>query len=162
MGLGMKLRNLAVVLATVASGCTVTPEVIEADENWTVEQQEVIESSKSCWLAESKSAWLDNCYHADFVGWYKDIPRTITIDDKRANDESIWTDYVYELVEFTPYKVHIEGDLAIMVYSVQYKWTDVSTGEVTVDDRQRWMEASLRENGRWVGIAEHASLMPEE
>ena len=59
-------------------------------------------------------------------------------------------------------KVYIEGDLAVVVYSAQLKWTNKATGEVTVDDKQRWMEANVRENGRWLGIAEHASLLPEE
>lgn len=133
-----------------------------SDQRWTPAQQEIIESIKSCWLAESREDWLRNCYHEDFAGWYKDSPELITIADKRSQDEAIWTDYNYELVHFTPYRIHIEDDLAITVYSAQLRWTEIATGEVTVGAKERWMEALVRQEGRWLGIAEHASWMPED
>jgi hypothetical protein len=158
----MRASLLAALCAVAIVGSMTMSRIATADEHWTEEQLEVIGATKSCWLAESKKAWLENCYHEGFVGWYKDNPHVITIADKRGADAAEWTDYSYELVEFTPYKVHIDGDMAATVYSAQLQWTEIATGVVTVGEKQRWMEALVRENGRWLGIAEHASLMPKE
>ena len=156
----MRVRVLATLAACLGGGYGMTPANAAAQDVWSSEQLEVIESIRSCWESANKRAWLAYCYHEDFLGWYKDDPNLITFATKRSVPD--WVGETCVMVEFTPYKIHISGDLAIAVYSGQLKCTNNETEESTVYEMERWMEASIRTNDRWLSIAEHASLMPEK
>ena len=155
----MRVLVLATLAACLGGVYGMTPANTAAQDDWSSEQLEVIESIRSCWESDNKRAWLANCYHEDFLGWYKDDPNLITIAAKRSVTD--WIGETCVMVEFTPHKIHVSGDLAIAVYSAQLKCTNDETDETTIYDKERWMEASIRTNDRWLSIAEHASLMPE-
>lgn len=155
-------RIPVLALATLVAACQVEEEFVDA-AGWTVEQQQVIDRFKSCWGETDNEKWLA-CYHEDYVGWYYDNPAPYTKDDKRAQAAGgEWDGYVYELVDFTAHKVHIEGDMAVTIYSGRSKSTNLSTGEDTIGPLMKWMDASVKVDGRWVSIADHGvQVTPEQ
>ena len=135
------------------------PSFVVADD-WTAEQLEVIESIKSCFVAPLEEEWLE-CYHENYIGWYMEHSFAYTKANKKADGDGwVWEGFAFELVEFTPVKVHISGDLAVTLYSATLKMTNIDTCESTVEEQVRWMDARVREDGRWTSIAEHGIKMP--
>jgi len=61
-----------------------------------------------------------------------------------------------------PIKVHVSGDLAVVLYSATLKMTNIETGESQVEEQVRWMDAHVKEDGRWTSIAEHGIKMPTD
>ena len=137
------------------------PSFVVADD-WTAEQLKVIESIKSCFVAPHEDEWLE-CYREDYVGWYMEHSSAYTKVNKKADGDGwVWEGFTFELVEFTPIKVHVSGNLAVALYSATLKMTNIATGESTVDEQVRWMDAHVKENGRWTTIAEHGIKMPTD
>jgi len=135
--------------------------IVVADD-WTAEQLEVIESIKSCFVAPLEEEWLE-CYHEDYVGWYMEHSFAYTkVNKKMDGDGWVWEGFAFELVEFTPIKVHVSGDLAVTLYSATLKMTNIETGESTVEEQVRWMDARAKKGGRWTSIAEHGIKMPTD
>lgn len=135
------------------------PSLVVADD-WTAEQLDVIESIKSCIVSPVEDEWLE-CYREDYVGWYMEHPFAYTKENKKADgDRWVWDGFAFELVEFTPIKVHVSGNLAVALYSATLKMTNIASGETTVEEQIRWMDAQVKENGRWTTIAEHGIKMP--
>jgi ketosteroid isomerase-like protein len=131
-------------------------------EDWTAEQLEVIESVKSCFVAPLEEEWLE-CYHEDYVGWYMERSFAYKKANKKADGDGwVWEGFAFELIEFTPIKVHVSGDLAVTLYSATLKMTNIETGESTVEEQVRWMDARVKEDGRWASIAEHGIKMPTD
>ena len=150
-----KTRNFICLAALLLPSVAVT-------DDWTAEQLEVIESIKSCFVAPLEGEWLE-CYHENYAGWYMEHSFAYTKANKKADGDGwVWEGFAFELVEFTPIKVHVSGDLAVVLYSATLKMTNIETGESQVEEQVRWMDAHVKEDGRWTSIAEHGIKMPTD
>ena len=147
------MRRLSFVLAVTVAVGVLWPTTVLGQE-LSPEQQEVwrfIERCQEGLSSESEAAF--DCFHEDFLGWaYLDlVPRTAEAERKfsRLRFETTET-RAYDL---RPIGIRVNGNFAVAHYYLQ----SVVRGQdgQDVEERIRWTDVLLKENGRWHWMADH-------
>ena len=145
-------RFLFVITVTITVGLQWSTTV--SGQELSPEQQEVwqfIERCQEAFASESEAAF--DCFHEDFLGWdYRDlVPRTAEAHRKFAL-------LVFETTEtraydLRPIGIRVHGNFAVAHYYLQ----SVVRGRdgQDVEERIRWTDVLLKENGRWHWIGDH-------
>ena len=128
-------------------------------QNWTAEQQGVIDDLKECWdifvdatKGTDPSPWLDNCNDQEhFAGYWN---RRAALNDAnyvRRNWSAISAGNLF-WVSLDPIAIQIIDDIAIMHF---YGTSSVegSDGRTVIEDKRT--EIFHRHNGRWLLVAGH-------
>mgnify|MGYP006130157041 CR=1 FL=1 len=130
-----------VVLATTTFG-----------QELSTEQQEVWEFIEACQERNGTEAWFD-CFHEDFAGWlYQDlVPRTK--DGERKFSRVLFETTETRASEVRPIAIRVHGNVAVAHYYLQ----NVVRGQdgQDVEERMRFTDVLMKENGRWQWIADH-------
>ncbi len=124
-------------------------------EEWTKEQQELLEWEEACISTNDYDQWV-SCFHDDFVGWGMGFPVPTSKSDRaKANVDDFETFYS-EVLLFKPLSVVMHGNTAIIIYIANRKTTNNDTQEVTYTT-SLWTDVCLREDGNWYWIADHGT-----
>ena len=132
-------------------------------QQWTVEQQEVIEQLKTCWdiwedalQAGDPSPWLERCADPDLTYWADDaVPAGIEMQ-RRA--WATWMESDYRWVDLRPLVVTIRDDIAIMQF---YGYWNEKRPDGRVVTEAKRTEVFRKVNGRWLLLAGQATVPPE-
>ena len=138
------------------------PMVAHAQQ-WTVEQQEVIEQLKTCWdiwedglQAGDPAPWLERCADPAFTYWADEaVPAGIEMA-RRA--WATWMESDYRWVDLRPLVVTIHDDIAIMQF---YGYWNEKRPDGRVITEGKRTEVFRKVNGRWLLLAGHATVPPE-
>ena len=132
---------IAVLSATTASSQQLSPD-----------QQEVLEFIESCQDRWGSEEWF-NCFHEDFTGWlYTDlVPRTK--DGERKFSRALFETTETRVQDVRPIAIRVHGDTAVAHYYLQ----TVVRGQdgQDVEERVRFTDVLMKENGLWTWIADH-------
>ena len=132
---------IAAFSATTASSQQLSPD-----------QQEVWEFIESCQGRWGSEVWFD-CFHEDFAGWlYTDlVPRTK--DGERKFSRALFETTETRVQDLRPIAIRVHGDTAVAHYYLQ----TVVRGQdgQDIEERVRFTDVLIKENGLWRWIADH-------
>ena len=124
-----------------------------------MEVWQAIEECSDIYATENMDNWM-GCYHDDFSGWlYGDpVPRHKSYGRTFdaiwfANNESI-------AFHIRPIDIRLHGDVAIAHYSYTSVYSNKASEEIT--ETGRWTDILVRDNGRWVWLADHGGPDPHQ
>ena len=124
-------------------------------EEWTKEQQELLEWEEACISTSDHDQWV-SCFHDDFVGWGMGFPVPTSKSDRAQSVVDGFASFDSEVLLFKPLSVAMHGNTAVIVYIDSRKTTNKATQEVTYST-ELWTDVCLRENGKWYWIADHGT-----
>lgn len=154
----MKIMSVLVAAGIVL--CCV-PADAAAGERWSEAQKEVWAAIETCvehWNKGPLEAALA-CVHDDFSGWLyvEPVPRTKETNRKiGAYFLKTRTTQAYDL---RPIDIKVYGDVGIAHYYYVTIAKDAE-GKESVE-RGRWTDILLKQDGRWVFIADHGGARPD-
>ncbi len=133
---------------------------LQADaQQWTPEQQEVIDSLEGCWdtwmeavQEGSPDRWLDNCTEEGYTFWWT-YGSPLGEDWMRRNWDMFMEDDG-EWVDVRPVWVRVYDDFAIMHF---WGYWNVTEDEERVTVEAKRTEVFHKVNGRWLLAAGHAT-----
>ena len=126
-------------------------------------QRELWQAVETCvdnFVNENLEGVLD-CLHDDFSGWeYGDtVPRTKSTFAKFSPLDFESTEIL--ALELRPISIRVFGDFAVAHYS-SVSAIRGADGKI-VRERARWTDVLIRENGRWLWVADHGGVvMPDQ
>ena len=129
----------------------VSPDLAGAQQ-WTVEQQEVIDQLGECWdiwmdgvRQGTPEAWVEQCTVGDATFWPGEFAAPISVDDiRRAWGTTAGVDINW--IAIHPIVVRVDGDVAIMHF--YGTWHEPSP-EGVVETEAKRTEVFRRIDGRW-------------
>ena len=124
-------------------------------EEWTKEQQEVLEWEEACISTSDRDQWI-SCFHDEFVGWGMNFPVPTSKSDRGQSSVDGFESFESEVLLFKPLSVAMHGDTAVIVYIDSRKTTNNDTQETTYST-SLWTDVCLKENGKWYWIADHGT-----
>ena len=130
-------------------------------QNWTAEQQEVMDHIKSCWDAWEKAfeeknfdIWAEACPcdedHA--MWWTNEVTPESLETQKRGLTGGLWSRMYkrWDWLDLRPLSVKIDGDVALVHF--HGIWVGESyKGEVSLAEHKRF-EVFRKKNGQWTFI----------
>lgn len=140
-------------LILVASA-TLIAGPISAQE-WTAEQLEVWEAVLACWDTRV-SGTFEACIHDDYVSFQlaDGVPQN-------KADLLAWEPYGLETFDMLwvhrkPLHIDVRGDMALVLYQVDYVDRNRRTGEETTG-KSMWTEVFVRDGGTWKALTDHGT-----
>jgi ketosteroid isomerase-like protein len=129
-------------------------------QTWSAAEKEVIQAIDDCVSAyreENLEAFMA-CWHDDYVGFRYEAPNTNDKTDARKSIPLTWANS--DLVEWwiNPLAIRILGDVAIIHYYHYALSRDKDDKETRT--RNRWTDIMVKQDGKWVWIADHGGLDP--
>ena len=100
-------------------------------EDWTKEQQELLEWEEACISTDDHDQWV-SCFHDDFVGWGMGFPVPTSKSDRAQSAVDSFESFDSEVLLFKPLSVVMHGNTAVIVYIDNRKTTNNATQEVNV------------------------------
>ena len=131
-------------------------------QTWSAEQQEVWQALEGCWahfVNENFDAALA-CHHEEFSGWLygEPVPRDL-------NNVKALVPYFYETrdtraYELRPIVIKVHGDVAV----IHYFYIEVQewAGGQEHIEQGRWTDVMLKQDGKWVWIADHGGSTSQD
>ena len=142
------------ILAMALGGFLLLPAPVQAQE-WNAEQMEVWETVMACWTSTDIDTQFA-CIHEDFLTWGVGNPVPFKKADSRAHvarwldtQETTWT-------YFQPLSIDVRGDMAIVLYVMNWAERNRATGEET-SGIINWTEVFKKEGGRWLLLTDHGT-----
>ena len=141
------------VLAVLAL-LTLLPLNAQAQQ-WNAEQEAVWRALEACWSSKAIDTAMA-CIHDDYVSFQlaEGVPQNKT--DLRAiwghdleRRENLW---VYR----KPLNIDVRGNVAVVLYVLEYVHTNKSNGEETAG-KENWTEVWVRDAGVWKALTDHGS-----
>jgi ketosteroid isomerase-like protein len=126
-------------------------------QQWTAAQQEVWEFEEACWAAQDVEA-LMACFHDDFVGWGIGYPVPSSKADRRPVFARDFETQERVFLNLKPLDVRVLDNVAIVLYLATYTQRNKATGEETTVT-QRWTDICVKEDNRWMWIADDGGLI---
>jgi ketosteroid isomerase-like protein len=129
-------------------------------QTWSPAEKELIQGLDDCYAAykaENLEALLA-CSHEDSVVFRYGMPGTSSKADTRKNLPLFWANE--DMVEYwiNPLAIRIIGDVAIIHYYF-YELVRDKEGKETFR-RYRWTDIMVKQDGKWVWIADHGGEDP--
>jgi Domain of unknown function (DUF4440) len=124
-------------------------------QEWTTEQQEVLDHIQACWDAwETKvyDNWVEVCRPAKNELWWttsEALPGNLEYDRKLSEAQWKTSEIEYLWNEIRPLAVQIHGDVALVYFYALFSWTE--DGE-EVSAEQKRFEAFRKVDGQWMVI----------
>ena len=138
------------ILRTALTIISILPFAAIADE-WSAEQQEVIDFEITCWNADTAEETAA-CFNEDYEGWVLAAIVPMNKADRVALAADSFDDSLTVNL-FKPMSVIIKGNVAVVNYVIFYEVKDAETGEVE-NFAQRWIDVAAKENGKWSWISD--------
>ena len=140
--------------------CLLISSVPVQAQTWSAAEKEVVQAIDDCITAykeENLEAYM-TCLHDDYVGFIYGRPATTNKADARKGFPLTWANE--DLVEWwtKPLAIRIVGDVAIIHYYSYDVYLDKDGEEV--QSRSRWTDIMVKQDGKWVWIADHGGPDP--
>ena len=139
---------------------TVAAMVIAAPtsaQKWTAEQMEVWDALEACWNATTIEPAMA-CIHEDYVSFQKaeGVPQNRTdlwagLARYIETEEQVW---VYR----KPLSIDVRGDVAILLYVVDWANRNRATG-VETTGTDNWTEVFVRDGSTWKALTDHGTTV---
>lgn len=133
---------------------TLVPLSAQAQE-WTPAQREVWQALEACWSSDNIDKAM-TCVHDDYVSFQAAAGVPLNKADLRATwghtletAEQLW---VYR----KPLNIDVRGDVAVVLYVVDFVERSRSTG-VETTGKYNWTEVFVKEDGVWRALTDHGS-----
>lgn len=124
-------------------------------QTWTPEQREVWQALEACWSSDNIDKAMD-CVHDDYASFQATAGVPLNKADLRATwahfletSEQLW---VYR----KPLNIDVRGDVAIVLYVVDFVERNRSTG-VETTGKYNWTEVFVKDGGVWRALTDHGS-----
>ena len=130
-------------------------------QEWTKEQAELWKDVETSW-----NMWKDGdidgalaMFHPDYLGWGTEYP----MPADKAKITKWWNmmkeDYKVMMMDLTPVRIAVVGDAAVVHYYFSFYAEMMGEGESV---KGKNTEFYLKENGKWLLLGDHTSVMAEE
>ena len=147
------------ILFWAFAGLLLFPLSVQGQE-WDAEQMEVWETVTTCWTSTNIETQMA-CIHDDFKTWGVGNPVPFKKADTRAHltrffetQETVWS-------YFQPLSIDVRGDMAIVLYVMNWAERNRVTGEETAGIIN-WTEVFKKEGDRWLLLADHGTRVERD
>ncbi len=129
-------------------------------QTWSPEQQEVWRAVQGCWAHfanENLDAALA-CHHKDFSGWLYGEPVPRDLNTTRTMVPYFFETRNTRAYELRPIAIRVHGNVAV----IHYFYTEIqqlADGSENIE-QGRWTDIMLKQDGKWVWIADHGGPRP--
>lgn len=140
------------LFAVVAAALIATPV---AAQEWTAEQMEVWDDLIACWDTAVRGT-MEACIHDDYMSFQmgEGVPQNKT--DLVAGEAHFLDSFEMLWVHRKPLHIDVRGDVALVLYQVDYTSRNRRTGE-EITGKDSWTEVFVREGGTWKALTDHGT-----
>lgn len=124
-------------------------------QEWTAQQQEVWAALEACWSSTDMQAGMA-CIHDDYVSFGTSRGVTQNKADVRATwarfletQDQVW-------VHRKPLNIDVRGNVAVVLYVVDYVDRNRATGEETAG-KSIWTEVFVKDGNTWKCLTDHGT-----
>ena len=124
-------------------------------QKWTAEQQEVWQALEACWSAKTIETAM-GCIHEDYASFQSAEGVPINKIDLRAKAAHFLATVEPVWVYRKPLNIDIRGNVAVVLYVVDFQERNKTTGEETTG-KYNWTEVFVKDGGTWKALTDHGS-----